>query len=200
MSFTTALDPTDAENIVSSNTADQAWPTIPIEDDPTPPDTAGWTLVSDIADFARPLPGLEQVTDDPASVTLTYGLDLDFDFMIGEPVGLQYGSIAYADPDAQVEQWIAKALMTQAGVYLIYPADYGSILPSLIGATGPDQTIFSEVSRTVTDVMTAHPRVTNAVVDAVVRQPLATEDGLFISARIWLDTSDDPTTLTMLAG
>ena len=185
------------DQTVTTDTPDQAWATIPLEDDPTPADIAGFQLVSDIADFARPVPGVEPNTDDPAAVAQTYGQDLDFDFDTGEPRGMEYGNLSYVDDEQQVSQWIAKALDTPRARYLIHPPDYGSMLYWLVGAAGPDQTIFSEVARTVQDVLEAHPRVSEATVDAVFREPLAAEAGLFVSARIWFDSSDDPLEVTV---
>ncbi len=185
------------QSVTTDTPTDQAWATIPLEDDPTPPDIAGFSLIADIADFARPLPGVEPNTDDPAAIAQSYGMDLDFDFDTGEPTGMEYGNLAYVDDAQQVEQWVAKAIDTPKARYLIYPPDYGSMLYWLIGSAGPDQTIFSEVARTVQDVMDAHPRISEATVDAVFREPLAANAGLFISARIWLDSSDDPLEVTV---
>jgi phage baseplate assembly protein W len=185
------------ETVTSTAPGDEAWATIPIEDDPTPADVSGFQLVSDIADFARPLPGIEPASADPEAVVQGYGQDLNFDFDTGEPTGMEYGNLTYVDDEQQVEQWIAKALATPSARYQIYPVDYGSALDSLVGAAGPDATIFSEVARTVQDCLTAHPRVVQASVDAVFREPLAAVDGLFVSTRIWLDSSDDPLELTL---
>jgi hypothetical protein len=181
------------ETITTDTPSDEsAWATVPLEDDPSPPELAGMQLVSDIADFARPLPGIEPNTGDPDAVAQEYGKDLDFDFDTGEPAGMEYGSLSYVEDEQQVEQWIYKALDTPRAHYLIYPVDYGSMLYWWKGAAGPEATIFSEVARTVEDCLDAHPRVSDSIVDAVFKERLASEAGLYISARVWIESSDDP--------
>lgn len=196
--FLTSLNAGLAGSIVSSNTATQAFPTIPIEDDPTPPDTNGYALVDDIADFARPIPGIQPVTADPAGAAQQYGKDMAFDFGTGEPFGLATGNLLYVEDDIQVLTWIQKCLMTPQGQYLIYPDTYGSILRQITGEGGPEQTVQSEVSRSATSCMLAHPRVRAASVNAILRQPLLSPNALFIQASVTLDSDDDPVSVTLL--
>jgi phage baseplate assembly protein W len=189
----------DASSLVSSNTAVEAFPTIPIEDDPTPADTAGFALTSDIADFNRPLPGMQGATQDPSAIAQQYGYDLSFDFGTGEPMGIQFGQYNYVSDQPQVFQWIEKALETPQGLYVIYDPSYGSILKQLIGEGGPDATMFSEVSRTSQECMAAHPRVQSVSIDAVFRNPLVKQNAIFTSARLTFDTTPDPVAITVVS-
>ena len=188
-----------AASIVSSNTASQAFATIPVEDDPTPPNTNSLALISDLADFLKPLPSLDATSDDPASVASQYGQDVSFDWSTGEPMGLVSGNLSYVSDELQVLQWIQKCLYTPQGVYPIYDTTYGSILAQIRGEGGLLQTIFSEIARTASQCMAAHPRVTGASIDAVAQNPAISQTAVFINARVFLDSSDEPILTTLTA-
>jgi hypothetical protein len=185
-----------AASVVSSNTGNQAFPTIPIEDDPTPPNTNSLALISDLADFLKPLPSLDASTQDPAAVAAQYGQDVDFDWTTGEPTGLTSGNLSYVSGENQVVQWIQKDIYTPQGVYPIYDVAYGSILNQIRGEGGPRQTLYSEIARTSSECMSGHPRVLEAYIDAVTQNGVISPTAVIINARIYLDTSDAPIVAT----
>jgi hypothetical protein len=198
--FLTSLNAgTEEDSVVSSNTATQAWPTIPVEDDPTPADTSGFSLVSDLADMARPVPGVQPTSDAAASTAASFGRDVAFDWSTGEPYGLVSGNLQYAIDDAEVLGWVAKALYTPQAEYVIYSTDYGSTLRELVGEGGDEGILQSEIARTTQEVISAHPRISDARVLAVYRNPALAANAYFIVCSITLDSGTDPLAVTFIS-
>jgi hypothetical protein len=197
--FLTALNAgSGSDSVVSSNTATQAFPTIPVEDDPTPADIGGFTLVTDVADFARPVPGL-QPTVDAANAAALWGKDLAFDWTTGEPYGLVSGNLQYAEDDDEVLGWIAKALYTPQDRYVIYDVSYGSLLDDLRGEGGDESILQSEIARTTQECISSHARVISATIEAIYRDLALAPHAYFIVCAIQLDSGNSPIPITFIS-
>lgn len=99
-----------------------------------------------------------EYTDTAASDTVTYGSTVQFDFekheFILSPTGKQK---TVAESDAWGE-WCVKALCTERFRYLIYSANYGEELDTLIGESYPHKVVESEIKRMVKECLMCDAR------------------------------------------
>ena len=82
-----------------------------------------------------------------------------FDFKRGEFVRTATGRIAEVDDVESLKVWASKALMTARDHFLIYSRDYGNEAFDLIGIDLPDEIIFTELERLITEALVYDPRV-----------------------------------------
>jgi hypothetical protein len=197
MSFVSPLDDLAEDGTpVSDSVFDLAFPTIPLEDDPSPPEEgpAGSTqLADDLLDFAAD----EAPEDEADEQTSAGGWDIVMDWETGEPVGIETGAAMRVDGENLTYQWFWKALNTERGEYALYPDDYGSDLDALIGAGLPDATLHSEVARTVRECGTFSDRIVDIGFDAIEADPLVARNGLFVVMELTTAASEDPISMEL---
>lgn len=183
------LDPTPSAQDVDAETEyDLLFPTVPIEDDLTPPDTVDEQLVDDIADFAsdeRPLDTGELGPNEQ-------GADFAMDWDSEEFFSSDRGDPLRVEGDDAVIEWCQKAAYTRRGEYPIYGPDYGCNIADLIGSGLPDDILYSEVARELVEAFTQHKRIDRAEVLAIQRVEAFDRAALLVTVEVTLDTSVDP--------
>jgi len=173
---------------------EQAFSTIPIVDDPSPPERTTQGLVSDLADFALDATP-EEAAYAPGGV-LADERDLFFDFEGDEPVGAP-GPGIWLSGTAAILQWCEKALMTPRGKFAIYPPEYGSEIKRMVGEAMPDAVLHSEIARTVTECLLYNVHVLDVKVLSVRRAPLVGEGVVIINLQLSLDTTASPVNVSL---
>lgn len=161
-----------------------AFPVIPVTSDNTSPDFDNLTLVDDLADFANDQVPSSTVTG--AAAIAAQDNDLEFDWLIGEPMNMPAtGNVTWITDLPQILQWFRKALVTPRGRYAIYAgSNFGSNLAALIG-TVPSAALNSEITRDVTETALAHPRIVSCSVLSIASGP--GPNGLMISVVLGID-------------
>jgi hypothetical protein len=95
-------------------------------------------------------------TAEPTPV-VPYGVGPAFDFNTGEFVTDAAGRIVMVDGYRTWVQWVAKAAITQRGVYPIYPPSYGADLAEAMAQPTPD-TARVAITRAIRESVTANPQ------------------------------------------
>lgn len=184
------LDPDTGLLVDEETEYDLLFPTIPIEDDPRPPEDLEFTLVDDLADFAE-----DEAEDDFDEEARDEGATWAFDWDSGEFFHTEQGEPERVEGEDAVLEWAMKALNTPRGVFPIYPPEYGCNIHSLIGQALPDTLVYALVGREVRDCLMFHPRITAVEIESITFDESVDRDTLVVTVSLSLDTDDDPVQL-----
>lgn len=183
-----AVDTADDPSIVTLT------PSIPVEDDPSPPETINLRLVDDIGDFADD--EAPEDTQDPEAdeqnTAAGFGADVVMDWDIGELFGGgPTADVTLVDGEDAVVEWAMKVLNIEPGTYAIYDNKFGGGIQDLIGSGLPNATLFSEITRRITDALTC-PQIPEVDVTDLRFEPMFERDVLFCTISLTLDTDPTP--------
>lgn len=134
---------------------DLLFPTIPLDDDPSPPEMSQLDLVDDLADFAE-----DSLPDDyDAESSQDEREDIVMDWATGEFYATENAEpLRVRGADAVIEQ-VIRRLYTPRGEYAIHDDTYGSDLQRIIGANLTAEVTIAEIDRTTRECVAAHPQI-----------------------------------------
>jgi hypothetical protein len=165
---------------------DLAFPVIPVEDDPSPPEDSGMVLIDDLADFAE-----DELTDEDAAETSAtqWGRDVAYDWGTDELYSDLAGRFEeVTGQDAYIEA-VQKALYTPRGEFAVHNAGYGSDLDRIIQGQLPSEVTFAEIHRTVRECCLFFAFVRDAEVIAITPAPTMTTGTYLVSVDLVFTTS-----------
>lgn len=93
-------------------------------------------------------------------VAASTGKNPVFDFQRGEFVFTATGRVAAAEGLESLKHWAKKALLTARDRFLVYTSNYGNEAHELIGIDLPDEILFMELQRNITEALIYDARVT----------------------------------------
>ncbi|ASS74079.1 hypothetical protein CIG75_03150 [Tumebacillus algifaecis] len=93
--------------------------------------------------------------------TVRSGKNPVFDYQKGEYVRTATGRIAEVEGLESLKGWVLKALITARNRFLVYTSEYGNEAHELIGVDLPDEILFMELQRQITEALIYDPRITS---------------------------------------
>jgi phage baseplate assembly protein W len=172
-----------------------AFPVVPIEDDPYPPEEGDPEGL--IGDLEELIDAGESEEDEERPRSPAIGMEPVLDWTSLEFFRTERSDVLRVEgPDAVVE-WATKAVNTPRGVYPIYSSDYGSNLQDLLGQNLSSTVLYAEVARSITECLLVHPRIVAVDIESV-RRDRNYSDALFVDLTMTIDGEEDAVTMELV--